>query len=324
MKRTHASILAITALAGIFLSGCATSAPGDESGAGAGDTGGELTSIKVGVIPFAELAPFYIAIEDGIFDEHGLVVEPTQASGGASLITSLASGELQFIYSNYVSMLQASSRGIPLEIVRENDRPGAQAIYVLPDSGITTPTDLAGKSIAVNSLGNIMELTSRAALEDAGVDLDTVTFVEIPPPNMTAALEQGQVDAAWLVEPFVTLASGSLGVTVAADVFGGDAADLPIAGWATTPQFASENAETVDAFIAALDEASAIAVDDPSRVAEIIPTYTEIPAEVAAKLAPIAFTPTSELADIAQVQDLMIRFGYYTEPVDIDELAPAR
>lgn len=322
MKRKHASVLAITALAGTILSGCASTAPGDESVAPGAD--GEVTSVKVGVIPFAELAPFYIAIEDGIFEDHGLSVEPTQASGGASLITSLTSGELQFVYSNYVSLLQASSKGIPLEVVRENDRPGAQAIYVLPDSGITSPADLAGKKIAVNSLGNIMELTSRAALEDAGVDLDTITFVEIPPPNMTAALEQGQVDAAWLVEPFVTLATESLGVTVAADVFGGDATDLPIAGWATTPQYAADNAETVDAFIAALDEASAIAIADPSRVADVIPTYTEIPAEVAAKLAPIAFVPTSRLAEIAKVQDLMIRFGYYTDPVDIDELAPAR
>jgi len=281
-----------------------------------------LTTIKVGEIPFAELAAFHIALEDGLFEEAGLDVQTTQASGGASIVTSLTSGDIQFAYSNYVTLLQAASHGIPVEIVRENDRPGAQALYALPGTGLDSVTDLAGKKIAVNSLGNIMELTSRSVLSEAGVDLDSVEFVELPPPNMAAALQQGQVDAAWLVEPFITLAKEQLAVVKVAEVFTGATEALPVAGWATTPQYADEHADVVDAFVGALDQASAIALDDPGRVAEVIPTYTEIPADVAAKMSPIAFARESDFSGLERLQDLMITFGYYEEPVDLTALAP--
>jgi NitT/TauT family transport system substrate-binding protein len=284
------------------------------------NAGGELTEVRVGIIPFAELAAFYIAIDEGIFEDEGLSVEPTQASGGATIVSSLAAGDIQFAYSNYISVFEAANAGLPIEIIRENDRPGAQAVYVLADSGIQSPQDLAGKSIAINSLGNIMEITSRSALRDAGVDLTTIEFVELPPPNMNAALESGQVDGAWLVEPFITLAQQTLEVEIGADVFTGATENIPVAGWVTTPQYSSENPEAVEAFIRAMDRASEIAIDDPAKIAAIIPTYTEIPAEIAEQMSPISFVPTSDFSGLSTIQDLMIDFGYYDEPLDLDAL----
>jgi NitT/TauT family transport system substrate-binding protein len=285
-------------------------------------TANGLTRVTVGEIPFAELAAFHVAVEDGLFEDAGLDVRTKQASSGAALVTSLASGDIQFAYGNYVTLLQAASKGIPVEVVRENDRPGAQAIYALPGSGLKSAADLKGKKVAINSLGNIQELTTRSILTDAGVDPKSVKFVELPPPNMTAALKQKQVDAAWLVEPFITLASGQIGATKVADVFSGASADLPVAGWATTAAYAKKSPEVVEGFVKALDKASAIAAADPARVAKVIPTYTEIPAKVAAKLSPIAFVKTSDFSGLDRLQDLMISFGYYDKPVDLDTFAP--
>ena len=315
-KKMLASFALVAALSSLTACSSATEADSSPSGSGVP----EITSLKVGVIPFAELAAFYIAIDRGLFEDEGLTVEPTQATGGATIITSLIAGNINFAYSNYVSVLQAASKGLPLQIVRENDRPGAQAIYALPDSGIANVEDLAGKTIAVNSLGNIMELTSRAVLEANGVDLDTVEFVEIPPPNMNAALEQGQIDAAWLVEPFITLAKQTLDVHIAAEVFDGPTKDLPVAGWVTTDQFAAENPNTVAAFTRAIDAAIQITLDDPQSVKDIMPTYTEIPDAVVADMSEIAFAPDNDLAKLTDLQRLMIDFGYYDQALDLDEL----
>ncbi|MCU1545586.1 MAG: hypothetical protein JWP30_686 [Homoserinimonas sp.] len=310
------ALLGATAVAAVtLLSACSGQAATPEA-----NSDGGLTTINVGVIPFAELAAYYIGVEQGIFEDEGLIVETTQVSGGAAIVTSLIAGDFDFAYSNYVSLLQAASKGLPISVVRENDRPGVQALYVLPESGISSPKDFEGKTIAVNSLSNIMELTSRAALDSAGVDMSKVSFVELPPPEMNAALEQGQIDAAWLVEPFVTLAKESLDVVIAAEVFEGRTDDLPVAGWATTPQFAAENAETVKAFVRAMDKASQIAHEDPAAVSAIIPSYTAISPEIAAKMSPIAFAPVSDLGKLDILQDLMIEFDYYKDPIDLDDL----
>ncbi|WP_324275496.1 ABC transporter substrate-binding protein [Blastococcus brunescens] len=211
-------------------------------------------------------------------------------------------------------------RGLPLKMVRENDRPGPQALYSMPSSGIAEPADLAGKTVAINGLGNIMELTARAALDEAGVDPDSVQFVELPPPDMLAALGTGNVDAAWLAEPFVTIADNTTDAVAVLDVFSGSTEDLPVAGWATSAQFAQENPNTLAAFTRAMDAAMEMIDEDPSMVAEIVPTYTQLTPEVAAQLNPINFAVESNLEDISQVEELMRAHGFIEDEVDVEQL----
>jgi NitT/TauT family transport system substrate-binding protein len=310
------------------LSVAACGGSGDDGGtataSGSADGAPETTELTVGVQAFAEVAALYIAVDQGLFEDEGLTVTPQVGTGGgAGLIAGLISGDLNVVYTNYVSVVQAASEGLPLKVVRENDRPGPQALYSLPASGITKPADLEGKKIAINGLGNIMELTARAALEDNGVDPDGVQFVELPPPDMLAALSAGNVDAAWLAEPFVTIA-GSKGFVEVLDVFSGPTEDLPVAGWATSTQFAQENPNTVAAFTRAMDAAMQKVDDDPSLVAKIVPTYTQLTPEVAAQLNPINFAVESNLGDISQVEELMREHGFIEDKVDVEALIAAQ
>jgi NitT/TauT family transport system substrate-binding protein len=313
----------VTALCTLSAAACGgSSEDADASGGGRENGGGpETTEITVGVQPFAEVAPFHYALEQGLFEDEGLTVTPqTAGGGGAGLLTGLVSGESSFAYSNYVSVIQAASEGLPIRVIRENDRPGVQALYALPASGITSPSDLAGKRVAINGLGNIMEITTRAALDQAGVDPNSVTFVELPPPEFLSALGSGNVDAAWLVEPFVTIGTNTQQVQQVLDVFSGPTEELPVAGWVTSAQFAQENPESVAAFTRAMDEAIQRMAEDPALVAEILPTYTQIPAEVAAGLNPVNYAVDDELQDIADVEELMREYGFIEEPVDVEEL----
>ena len=236
MQRSSRATVALTATALCLLSltacGGSSSDTADAPATSASGGGPETTEITVGVQPFAEVSAFYLAVQEGIFEEEGLTVTPeVAAGGGAGLIPGLVSGDLHFAYSNYVSVVQAASRGLPLRVVRENDRPGVQGLYSLPASGITSPADLAGKKVAINGLGNIMELTTRAALDENGVDPDSVSFVELPPADFLSALKLGNVDAAWLVEPFVSIGTKTEQAQLVLDVFDGPTAELPVAGW---------------------------------------------------------------------------------------------
>jgi NitT/TauT family transport system substrate-binding protein len=320
LPRTHRRCAALAAGAlALTLAGCGGGADesSDESGSENGDG---LTAITVGVQPFAELAPLYIAQERGLFDEHGLEVTVQPASQGAELITAMVAGELPIVYSNYFSLLTAADQGLPVRVFRENDRPGVQGLYVVPDSDITEPGDFEGASIAVSGLGNVMEITSRAVLEHHGVDLDSVEFVELAPPTMLQALEQGQVDAAWLVEPFATLGQAEQDVRMVVSAFEGPSEDSPVAGWATTADVAESDPDMLAAFSAAMDEAMEIVHSEPDAVAEIIPTYTEMTPELASSLGPVGYAEGNDLADLSIVEDLLLRYDIISGPVDLDSL----
>jgi len=320
--RAQAAMALATALCTLSLAACGGGS--DESAApssGGGDSAPEKTELTVGVQPFAEVAALYVAVNQGLFEKEGLTVTPQVGTGGgAGLVAGLVSGDLDFVYTNYVSVVQAASEGLPLKMVRENDRPGPQALYTLPKSGITKPADLKGKKVAINGLGNIMELTTRAALENSGVDPDSVQFVELPPPDMLGALSAGNVDAAWLAEPFVTIASNTMQGVEVLDVFSGPTEDLPVAGWGTSAQFAAEKSNTVAAFTRAMDAAMQTVDKDPSTVAKIVPTYTKLTPEVAAQLHPINFAVESHLEDISQVEALMRKYGFIDGEVDVNQL----
>ncbi len=304
-------------IAGMFLAMCLLAAcGGDESQA---EGPGGKTSLTVGVMATADLAPLYMARKDGLFAAEGLTVEPVVASGGAAQITSMVAGDIDITYSNYVSVLEAAKKGLPLRIIRENNRSGPQGIYAMAD-GISKPAELAGKKIAVNSLGNIQELTARAVLQSYGVDPSTLTFVELPPPEMLSALERGDVDAAWLVEPFVTLASQTSDVARVVSAFEGPTEDLPVAGWTATEQFVQENPDEVAAFVRAMDQAMSRAQAHPKALEQTIPTYTDISAGLAHQLSEPGLATRSDLSDLDELESLMVEHGIIDARLDLDQV----
>lgn len=318
-------LAAMVLLGALSITGCSAGSP-----AGTGESPIEpstespgLEKVVVGSIPFAETATIQIAINEGVFKEHGLDVELTDApGGGAGLIPAVVSGDLDITYSNYPSVLQAVDRGLELNIIRENDRGGAQGIYVMDDGDIDELPDLAGKRIAVNGLGNIMEITSRSVLEEHGIT--DVSFVEIPPAQMEASLANGNVDGAWLVEPFITMATADGGVTKLISAFEGTTENVPVAGWVTSGQYLDANPDTVNAFIDALDEATAMAAEDKDLLNKTLGQYTSISPEVIEQLNPIGFSVESNYEGLNTLNELMVKQGLITEPVDLGALTHER
>ena len=115
-------------------------------------------------------------------------------------------------YIGWVPAMIARTQGIDFTAVAASDDEGTsvtdnwQNIMVKGDSSIRTPQDLAGKTIAVNALKGVGEVMIKAALEKSGVDPNSVKLLAVPFPTMRTALANGQVDAIWAPEPFVTQA----------------------------------------------------------------------------------------------------------------------
>lgn len=63
-------------------------------------------------LPIEGLEPLYIAVNRGYFEEEGIRVEPQQAQGAAAIIPAVISGDMQFGFSNNVSLILATERGL--------------------------------------------------------------------------------------------------------------------------------------------------------------------------------------------------------------------
>jgi NitT/TauT family transport system substrate-binding protein len=282
----------------------------------------EQSTIQLGLLPLADVAPVHIAIEQGLFEDEGLTVEIQVVQGGAAAIPALVAGDLDITFGNYVSFFLAGSQGVDLRIIAEQNRatPGFSSIMTLPDSGITEPGDLVGKRLAVNTLSNVAEITSRAQIKDAGADPDAVEYVEIPFPEMIATLERGDVDAIFAVEPFATLAKQQLQAVEVVNPYGGRLEGFPVAGFQATTEFAAANPNTIAAFQRAMVAASQLAADDPEAVVAILPTYANLDAELAGTIRQPLYVSEIDTTELQRVVDLMVEFELLETAPDVDSL----
>lgn len=93
-------------------------------------------------------------------------------------------------------------QGVKIKIVYLGHRDGS-AVMVHKDSGIFQTTDLRGKRVAVPGRYANQRLIIYRELKKAGMTLDDITLIEMPPPDMPAALLSRSVDAITSGEPFM-------------------------------------------------------------------------------------------------------------------------
>ena len=297
-----------------------------ETSNGSEEAAAELTPVRVGIQPVAESAPLYLGIEEGFFAEEGLELEPLlNPAGGAAILEQTIAGEVEIGFGQPTSLVLARSNGVDVQIIApatvagEGADDGPVRVVAGADSGIEGPEDLAGKRVAINALNNILHLTLVEALEQNGVDSSSVELVEVAFPDMPAALEQGDVDALFTVEPFVTIALGGGAVPVMnpyEEVHPG----LATADYFAMGDWISENPDVVAGFRAAMERSNQFAIDNPDLVNEIVPTFTQLdPETIEAIRLPIIAAESSD--DAYQIHiDLVEAHADAGDPVTLEEL----
>lgn len=292
-----------------------------------GDDGDSAGSTRLGLLPITDVAPLYLARQEGIFEAHGLQVEPQFAEGGAVILPSVVSGEYDVGYSNIVSLLQLQSQGESFTIVAgggltaTGDDPDYSQLIVLEDSPFQSVVDLEGRTVAINTLRNALEIVIRRSMELAGGDHESIDFREIPFPNMRAALEAGEVDAIQYNEPFQTILHRDGGVRTIGQPFV-DAAPGEVLAFYFVRQ---RDAETgfATSFHDAMAEANRIAAENEDAVRAVLPDYLDISPELAESLVMPPFVEDSVKRSSVQVYaELMVTYGLVDELPDIDALLP--
>ena len=132
---------------------------------------------------------------DGIF-------EPIRFNGWPELKETFLANDLEATFILAPLAMSLREQGVPIKIVYLGHRDGT-TMMVHKDSTIFRIEDLRGRKIAVPNRFSNQRLIIFKALKERGMNISDVTLVEMPPPDMPAALYSRSVDAIISGEPFM-------------------------------------------------------------------------------------------------------------------------
>ena len=164
-------------------------------------------TIRIGFCSQLLCAPPYMVTQaGGFFKAEGLDVEIVNLRGSPAVIQALAGGAIEYGASTFEDVLTAAQHGVSLTRFLSTAKLPLSALAVAPAfaAEITTAAKLEGRTIGEAAAGGPAEVWTRAVMKQAGADGSRVRFATLGP-NIYDALRLGQVDAAWVGEPALTL-----------------------------------------------------------------------------------------------------------------------
>ena len=198
-----ATTITTLGLVAAMMAGCA-------SAAGTTGAGEEVTELRLGYFANVTHAPALVGLEEGLFEESLGDIDVTTSvfNAGPAAIEALTAGAIDATYIGPNPSINTfiQSGGESARIIAGAATGGA-ALVVTP--GIDSPGDLAGTTLASPQLGNTQDVALRVWLADQGYETDTSGGgdVSVTPTENAQTLtlfQEGELDGAWLPEPWVS------------------------------------------------------------------------------------------------------------------------
>jgi NitT/TauT family transport system substrate-binding protein len=292
------------------------------SGAAASSPNRKLATITVDTLPIANALPLDLGIKKGFFQAQGIDINKRTLQSGNDVVLALANHNGEIGYLGWVPMMIARTTGIKLTAVAASEVEGTsvadnwQNILVKGSSSIRTAKDLAGKTIAVNALKGVGEVMIKAALKKEGVDPGSIKLLPLPFPSMRSALQNGQVDAIWVPEPFLSQALNSDGARIVmapGPVLG---KFWPIGGYAALADWSKGNPDLARKFRAAINQSLTYAQSHPSEIRDLLPAGSQ-------NVRLPIWSPVVDRAKLLQLAKYSKEFGVISTLPNLTQLVPS-
>jgi len=318
--RTLATLLLASSLITTAASGCSEPrAPAERAGPEA---------VTIGYSALRISLPVFVAEERGLFERHGLDVTLRRYETAQPLVEEVLDGRipaggfaaLPIVFN--ASARDGSRARIALAMMEDASHPVSYLLRRRGEAGIARVADLAGRRVGI--LPTIAyRRWLEAILRAASVDPATVQIVPIAPPQETAALQNGGVDALFTNDPVATatIASGvgdRLGAP--APVPAAIGAPLVFGSFLVQPRFARERPDVVRRILAALDEAVAAIDEDQDAARQAMTPYVRAPERPYVSRYPDALFRQSRTfgdPELAAAVRSMVDLGVLERPRDV-------
>lgn len=285
----------------------------------------EPATVRIGAASDEQSKPVLYAQQAGLFAREGLNVTIVPLNGGgAAIAAAVTGGSLDMGKTNMLQLISAHARGVPFTIVAPAVMTGAAdrgiGLIVAADSPVRSAREFNDKTVGVTSLVTIELIATRAWIDKNGGDSRSVHFVEVAPAQSVAAIEQGRIIAATILEPTLTQAVGSGKVRILAYPYGAIAPRFDGAAWFTTVDYATKHPDIVKGFEHAIHDANVYVGAHENETIPLIAKYTGIDPSVLAGMKhperPAYLSPTTIQPLIAAA----VRYGFIPKPFPAQEM----
>ncbi|MGH9174284.1 MAG: ABC transporter substrate-binding protein [Vicinamibacterales bacterium] len=243
------------------------------AGCGEDEGSGDLEGVTIGLtfVPNIQFAPFYVAIEEGYYEDAGLNVTLNHHPAGADQFGALVSGQEDMLMSAGDEALIARAQGVEIVYVAEVYRKYPVALIAPANSDIASVSDLAGKTVGIPGEYGANYIGLLALLEAAGMTKDDIEIQSVGFTQAQALLAD-QVDAimGYLNNEPIQLQKAGMEVRTFPV---SDALPIVSNGLVAMQQYLDENPEQAEAIIAATLRGVEFAIENPEETVEIATEY---------------------------------------------------
>ncbi|PJJ65358.1 ABC transporter substrate-binding protein [Compostimonas suwonensis] len=264
--------LGAVALLGVALTACSSDASPAASGSAEATGPATPVTLQLDWIPFGRHAPFYVAKALGYYEDAGVDVTLVQGSGVAAGYQALAADQADMVFNDLSDIVSASQeQGDDLIATAVFYSVAPHSVFFLKSSGITSPKDLEGKTIAYSAGQSPYQLFPLFA-EANGIDASTINWQQVAPQSLNQTFLSGQADAmvTYVLTDPVLQGAAPQGEEVEHFTFGEMGVDLLNNGLITKKSYLDENPDVVKAVTQATVKGYEYAFEHPEEAVDLM------------------------------------------------------
>lgn len=249
-----------------------------------------VANVRIGYLPITSDASFFVAVEKGLFKAQGLNVEPVKFETSNQLLEALIAGRIDASAVVALEAALALEANTPnqfriIEMTAATSDTKVHRIVVKTDSNIKTLADLKGKKVGTFP-GSQMVVFLKLILGRYFDAEKGVEIIQLKPPLQAQALDSGQVDALFCLEPTGTLLeSKGLVRTISVNpLYEYIQKPFPTAVSIVSASMAKDKPQVVEKIIIGLTAAHQYLKEHPEDAALTFPKYVPIDASIVTKV----------------------------------------
>ncbi len=289
-------------------------------------------ALKVGYLNVMDDAQAMLAKDGGFYDKHGLDVDLQLFASGTDLIKAIVGGQLQAGVLGFTNAATWVAQGADLKVVG-GAQMGYHSILVRKGSGINSVADLKGKRLASQKQGSTADvILGGVVFPGAGLARKDVNLVYVEPPVAIQSLMAGQVDAAFVFEPYESIARATSDIQSIYEV--GKVWPFPCMVVITSGKQLTADRDAINRLLDAQKDAMLMMQKQPGEAAKLlakrfipddeltgpggkVPAVNVITQAIQSQMFHWDISP-DDVKRMAEVVDIMVDQGVMTRKIDVN------
>ncbi len=287
-----------------------------------------LEEVTIAVEPQIGSAAIYLGVREGYFREGGIdLIVNSFPSTGDDVVDMVTAGHADFGLADTLTLMVNQAAGAEIDVISGayattgDTASDFAALVVKQDSSIQNMSDIQGQNVSSPDPRSLDETVVRGLIEEDGGNPAGVHFIKVPQSGVIEALENGKVDVAFVIEPYLSWAVEA-GHRVLNYPYAEYSKTLSVAAYFTTADVSSAKPELTHEFTVALKKSLRYAQDNPEEVRNVFSTYTTTADSTRTSLFLPRFSERVDKITLGRLGAVAVNNGILVNQPDVAALLP--